>query len=244
MRRRDLILVLLVLPVWVFFPLIPAAGQTTLGIQEGDFFSYRFITSWRSNNSSASPPSIFQAFSEREVDDYLILAVAGDTVTLSANIVYQNGTVLSEEITATWYEQPIALMFIPAGLSAGDTIPHEGVVINETIYRAYADESRLTNHYITRSDLEQYSNVAWDTFWDKTTGVTVESSISYSRQVGGTYTEWTASFLLNYTDLWNVPEFPHPAILLVLFAALTLLAVGAYKNQTLGHRKDTSLAAG
>lgn len=243
MRRRDLILVLWMLSVWISSFSVSAAGQTTLGVQEGDFFSYRFITSWRSNNESARPPSIFQAFSEREVDDYLILAVVGETITLSANIVYQNGTVLSEEITAAWYENPIALMFIPTDLGAGDTIPHIGVVINETIYRAYADESRLTNHIATYGDLDQFSNVAYDTFWDKATGVTVESSFSYSSQIGGIYTEWAASFLLNYTDLWNVPEFLHPLILLSLFAASTLLIVTIYRKHTPGQRKDKNFTA-
>jgi hypothetical protein len=70
---------------------------------------------------------------------------------------------------------------VPANLSQGDMAAvssDKSAIINETISRKFGDTVREIDHANVNDTEEPYENVSLNMYWDKNTGVALESLVS------------------------------------------------------------------
>ena len=115
-----------------------------------------------------------------------------------------------------------------ANQGASDRVPTTGLIINETVSRAYVSGLRETNHVVW-NDSDDWGNC----FFDKETGMLVEflRTHRFTNNVTGEVVEKTDVINLTSTNRWeiNTPQLPITLYFVVLaaiiFALLSLLAV-------------------
>jgi len=223
MAKQTLLLLFILVILVSGMGVASSSDEVILGVHDGDSFSYVFSASWESNDPNAQPPEDVGVYQEIKYHNISIVQVSGGTIALSQVVVYKNGTIWSDETSASW--NSYGLLFIPANLSEGDTILPTDYVINETITHTYVDSVRSVNHLSVLT-----VNGQFEFYWDKTSGVAIEQTVHYSNQTADYVTSWTVSREICDTNLWIVPEFP-TFLMLPLFMIATLLAVILYRKK-------------
>jgi hypothetical protein len=236
--NKKVILLTLVSVFLLSAMVVTSSGQTrTAGVSEGDWFTYDVDFSWLSNDPSETPPI---SWNETERTRVMIVAVSGKNVSSQFTWYYKNGT----EKTIGGYvnietgegdEMPI--FAVSADLGEHDTVYTSGwwssAKINETIVRTYPDGVRDTNHLnistVFSSELSAQAS-ALDYYWDKPTGILVESSEAVVTEADGYVTIHVLKSRITASNAWVVPEFPS-ILILPLFIITTLLAVIVYRRK-------------
>lgn len=211
---------------FLFLALVVAASaQTrTVGVFVGNNFSYNATVFWRSNDTSATPPSDLVEANNTQWLNFTVTDISGTNITAQITGLYKNGT----EATPIdgWKDVNtgsgnLTMFFISANLASGDLVyTSSTATINETVSRTYSGVERETNHLnMIIPDGTQTTGV--DIYWDKSTGVLVEMLQETTNQTG-TYTTTTSEDLqIISSDLWIVPEFPTWTPALLMLVALT-----------------------
>lgn len=209
------------------------AQTRIVGVNVGNWFKYGDISgSWSSNDPNATIPDF--AFNETEWMMMSIESISGTNVTGQMTIHYTNGT---EESEAGWIDidtgegEEGILWIISANLDAGHTIYSSGEystwMINETVSRTYPDGVRETNHinitaeYQMSNGIEIYQYISMNFYWDRSSGMQVESSQEYISQIGEAQTSWSFTIKITESNIWVIPEFPIWTTTLLTLIAIT-----------------------
>jgi len=97
----------------------------------------------------------------------------------------------------------------------------------------------MTGEYSwTINETECYYYYLMNFYWDKSTGIFVESSIEVRNQTGDYLTTWSVLMGITDSNKWVVPEFPTWTSLLILLVVITF-ATATCKRRLL--RTATSL---
>jgi hypothetical protein len=207
---------------------VAALAQTrTIGVSVGNKFRYSSTVSWSSNDPSATPPSDLVNINDTEWVEITITAISGTNITGQGTRHYKNGT----EITAGgWVDvntgngENLTAFVISANLAVGDSVytssPYNTWIINETVLRTYLSGVRDTNHLNVTSSLGTQS-FRTNLYWDKSTGVAVETLQEATIPRGAYTTRWSSDFQIISSDVWTVPEFPMWTPALLILMALT-----------------------
>jgi hypothetical protein len=222
---------------------VAVSAQTrTVGVSVGNKFRYDNTIIWSSNDTSATPPSILVDANNTQWKERTVTAISGTNITGQMTTHCKNGT----EITVGgWVDVDtgdslnIALVFISANLSAGDSIGTNASIttwiINETVSRTYLNGVRDTNHVnITSSSSDGTHTYRTNVhaYWDKATGVLVESLYENINQTGAYTTIGSSGQRIISSDLWIVPEFPTwtPALLMLIVLTSATMVIARQKQ--------------
>ncbi len=220
-----------------------SASSRTVGVAIGDAFNYTSDFDYGPPFDPISLPLPFEFLNATESASLQIMNVSDTNVTIQSiwflrsfgggppsNITYIGN------IDVETGEGPIGSepWVIAADLSANDTINSYGWIINETVARTYSDGPRETNHMYTSSwgnttsDGNETDNFGLsDWYWDKSTGVMVESSTKLMIYQNDQLT-WNVSWVLTISEssIWTIPEFTPTLFALIppilLFGAVIL----------------------
>lgn len=221
--NRKLALFSLCLACLPFLSLTSVEAQTrTVGVHVGEWFKYGEI--------SGNGTLLEQC---QNVDSWLMTVtnVSGTNVTVQVVTNFKNGTSSSKStegdvVSGSGFEN--SFLVISAGLEVHDAIylsqAFSSYTINETISKAYLDDTRPTNHLML--DNEQFNG---GFYWDKATGMLVEVFEELINP-SGPETTCHLSFKIVESSAWIVPEFPSWIPVFVLFTVLTL-ALAACKRK-------------
>jgi hypothetical protein len=208
-----------------------ASAQTrTVGVSVGNKFRYSIVVSWNSTDPSAKPSSNLVEDNNTQWVEVNVTGISGTTITTQGTYHYKNDT---EMTTGGWKDVNtgagnMSAFVISANLTAGDSVyASPSWIINETVPRTYSGVERDTNHSnMTSSSGTQITG--YNMYWDKSTGVLVETLQETTNQTGAYTTTWSEDFQIISSDVWTVPEFPAwtPAllILIVLTSATIVIA--------------------
>lgn len=187
---------------------VAAVSATTYapGVKVGDWAKYVVSNiSWSSTQPGATKP---QSIIDAENADWIkieVQTVSGTAITASSLTRYKNGTqetgssngdVKTGSGNLTW-------ILISGGLNKGEKI-NEGqssLAINDTVARSYAGASRSVN-WVGYRFSSQFYNTTQDLYWDQSTGILCEISISTSTKVGDYTTTISEKILISETNLW------------------------------------------
>jgi len=209
-----------------------AVPVRTPGVNVGDTFTYgNGSFNWYSNDPSATPPTEWKDLNQTDWFLVSVENVVGTNVTGSFLSHFSNGTETTEGgwvDVDTGDDGNMSLFFISANLDSGDSIYSSGEystwMINETIPKTYLGGPRDTNHLNITMEMSEppfYVYLSWDVYWDRTTGVLVEMSMSSNQTMIYT-TAWSFSIELTESNKWVIPEFAGPLQTLLLLTSLTL----------------------
>ena len=222
---------------------VATSAQTrTVGVIVGNKFRYDSTLSWSSNDPNATPPSGLVEANNTQWRETTVTAISGTNVTGQSTTHFKNGT----EITVGgWVDVDtedsvnITLAFISANLAAGDSIGTNASfntwIINETVSRTYLSGVRDTNHInltSSSSDATHTYRVNIIAYWDKATGVVVESLYEVTNQTGAYTTTTSIGAQIISSDLWIVPEFPTwtPALLIVIVLTSATMVIARQRQ--------------
>ncbi|HDQ05919.1 MAG TPA: hypothetical protein ENN36_04245 [Candidatus Bathyarchaeota archaeon] len=227
-----------------------AAQERTVGVAEGDWFTYGLDFSWNTTDSdSLFPPSEYgdwERINETEWIKVTVTDVSGTNVSFQYLTHYENGT---EEIgdgyidADTGDESNAALSIISANLGENDSIYTSGDysmwMINETITRTYPDGARNTNHINmtyefswTINELHYYFYQSINLYWDKETGILVEDSFDFCNQTGDHMESWSVVSRVTDSSVWVIPEFPAGSLMLAISVIVTVIAISIERRLT------------
>jgi hypothetical protein len=222
-----------------------AAQERTVGVAEGDWFTYGIDASWNSTDPNLfSPSSVYgewDVMNGTEWAKITIGEVSGTNISLQYLSHFKNGT---EEIGEGYIDidtgdsANAAFTIISANLDVNDNLYTTGNystwVINETIARTYPDGVRNTNHVnmtygnswtVNETDCHYYYSINF--YWDKETGILVEDSFAVSNQTEECLTTWSVVSTLTDSSAWVIPEFPAAGTsILVISVILTVTVLG------------------
>jgi hypothetical protein len=222
-----------------------AAQERTVGVAEGDWFTYGIDASWSSNDPNVFSPS--SAYGEWNVMNgtewakITIGEVSGTNILLQYVSHFKNGT----EVIGTGHididtgdNANASFTLISANLDVNDNIYSSGNystwAINETIARTYPDGVRNTNHLNmtygnswTVNETECHYYYSMNFYWDKETGILVEDSFAVSNQTEDYLTTWSVVSTLEDSSAWVIPEFPAAGTsILAISVVLTVTVIG------------------
>jgi hypothetical protein len=227
-----------------------AAQQRTVGVTEGDWFTYEVNASWNSNDPDATYPPVdyenWEITNHTEWAKMEITGVSGTNVSVQYLTHFENGTEKIEDgyiDVATGDEANAALTIISASLDVNDNLYTSGDysmwMINETITRTYQDGVRNTNHINmtfdfswTVNETEYYVFQSVNLYWDKETGVLVEDSFELYNQTGEYLTTWSAGSRITDSTVWVIPEFPAGSSMLAISVILTVTIIAIEQRLT------------
>lgn len=216
-------------------PLSSVVAQTrTLGVSEGDQFTYRDITfEWECDHPNQTIPSSFKALNRTEYFTIYVETVSGTNVTCELTQHFLNGT---EETERGYINVETGdygnITFLPPpftskDLEINDTLytleSYAEVKINETLTRTYADGERETNHVNMTAECsreDRYEALNADYYYDKSTGALVEVSEEYILQSGGYTLNYAYSIGIVQSYTWT-SSFP-------LWVVITVLGIVAF----------------
>jgi hypothetical protein len=235
-KRLFIVAFLLVLLSFTMF------GRTwaqvlTPGVNMGDTFIYGVTAFWSSNDEYASIPLDLVDINQTESIEVRISNVADANVTTFVALYFKNGTAdadrgLVDLDTGVSYGSFVAI--IGANLNANDVVHPLGtdaITINETVIKSYESGNRETNRIII-----EYTNATTgttgrvDRYFDKATGILVESHETEIISDSDSETTTTVSWEIKESNVWVIPEFPS-ALILPLVMIVTMIAVIAYKKK-------------
>jgi hypothetical protein len=189
--------------------LVVPFGFATVGVKEGDLAKYLIETS-RFDEFTGARASELYLFTIQ------VQNVTVTNVTTTQVFQYENGTLISMHTTE---EKLNSLYFIELDLDKESVIEYSlfeneiSLSINGTIKKTYAHALREVN-YVEIGNLEVNTPIENSTkidlklFWDKTTGVLCEYSISYtiSDDIGSV--RISTSVKITETNLWKPERSP------------------------------------
>jgi len=246
---KKIVLSILVLLFLVLSTVMNVSAQTrTVGVNVGNLFRYSVSISWSSNDPNAKPdPSVVNENATQWLQ-FAVTAISGTNITARLTTHFKNGT---ETTTNGWEDvntgdyQILAGLFISVNLKPGDSLynssTYNRAFINETISRTYSSGVRDTDQFnaITTSGTLNYSS---NYYWDKLTGVMVESQAETVNQTGKYTTTSSSDVQIISSDLWTVPEFPNwTATLLTLILLTSTALVISKRRRRKTQIKDHSL---
>jgi hypothetical protein len=212
------VLILFVVFLLFCFPLIVSAKDVAVGVKIGDWkkTSYTY---------TGSPPSDYLRFVWVKLE---VLNVTGTLVTARLTALFLNGTEANETV-GFMVGNIMQSEIIPANSTVGDAVLvlGSGAFISEESNRTYCGASRPVL-MAARSD-----NV---TFWDKQTGIAVESS-----EHGDGY---TIDSVVTETNMWSSTGFMGLDWWLwaIIICAVVAAAASAVALLLLRRRKSKSIA--
>ncbi|MGD9131320.1 MAG: hypothetical protein PVH73_07085 [Candidatus Bathyarchaeota archaeon] len=227
-----------------------AAQERTVGVTEGDWFTYDVNASWNSTDPNAPfPPSAYgdwEIMNGTEWTKITITDVSGTNVSFQGLSHFKNGT---EELGGgyidvdTGDEANATFVLISANLDVNDNLYTSGNysswAINETITRAYPDGVRNTNHVnmtyggswtVNETECHYYYYINF--YWDKETGILVEDSFAVSNQTEEHLTTWSVVSTIVDSSVWIIPEFPAGTSMLVISIILVVTIFGIERRLT------------
>ena len=236
--NKKIILLTLVSVFLLSAMVVTSSVQTgVVGVSEDDWFKYDISFSWSSNDPSATIPELLNA---TEWAMMSIVDVSGTNVTGQMTTHYKNG---SEEIVGGYVDIDtgeggnMTLFVISANLEEDDPIYTSGLYstmkINETIVRTYPDSTRDTNHLNITTEFSMvgfYQYMSLNYYWDKSTGILVETSTDEIHQMGDYVTNSSLLSVITDSSVWIIPEFPS-FLILPLFMIATLIVVIIYRRK-------------
>jgi hypothetical protein len=243
---------LLVKTYLVFLLLITVAGtvfaQTaTAGVTKGNTFDYDYNILWESNDPKASPPAEYVDLNYTQWFRISIADVGAFLITVQTTLHLKNGTENTKTGSVNVDEQtinvPFGFLLIRANSNPNEKIYPGGdyaATINETVLRTYPNGQRQTSHYITETTKgNTYEKT--ETFFDRATGVAVESQYE-SRETSGSYITTTKETItIKSSNVWTIPEFPTYAILLILTFTSLFIALYVKKLRASGTDKGRAV---
>jgi hypothetical protein len=213
-----------------------SAAQITPGVKQGDEFTYAFEVHWTSTTPSASPPSDLVNLNRTQWLKVTVNQVVGPIVLMNITGHIVNGT---ESTSQAWVNIETGEdyggfgLVIPPNLNTNDVAYAAGnksFTINATSTRTYAGDSRELVHFTANNTgMNDYAYVYDDIYWDRQTGALVEwytERVSLAGVNEKTALHWT----LTDSNVWVIPEFPAPLVLLILFMATLMLTIGYYRK--------------
>ena len=206
----------------------------TVGVSVGNTATYGNASfDWYSNDPTATAPSEWTGLNGTAWFRGTIQSIDGTNVTISALLHYTNGTEDTEvgSVDVGTGDGNMSLFLVAANLNVGDPVystgDYSGFTINETVPMTYPQGQRDTNHVnVTMQESDPYFNLSlsMNMYWDKATGVLTQMSIM-SNQTETYTTDYSISFQLTDSNVWVVPEFGMPSIMLLLFSATLVTLV-------------------
>ncbi len=176
--------------------LVPVSFAS-IGVEEGDWAKYE-ITATAIEGSE----ELLEDLGDIDLEWFRIdiQNITGDTITLEITTHYLDGT----EETDTVDAREVGFV-VDADLKEGDSIIApligEETYINGTISREYAGVSRTIN-YIDLSATEMLT-ITYRSYFDKTTGIMCELSISFTMDLLEEHSEATVTYLLTETNMFK-----------------------------------------
>jgi hypothetical protein len=228
-------LLCLVVSILLFVTRIGAASATSVvGVEVGQWVMYTYAVC---TNSTMSPDV-------NSTHQYIeVLAVSGTNITFKDMIIAPNGSTISNRLVWTDVDTGNGTdsgWFIGANLAQGDQIfPSSSfnwqMIINETTYRSYLNETVEVNRLIVRNATHSSNNSTWtedaDFFWIRTSGMQAEFYLNQTIEYQNGTSFWSiVDIMINETGI--VAEFP-TFLILPLSIMTTLLAVVVRKRKRL-----------
>jgi hypothetical protein len=175
-----------------------ALAQVSVGVKKGDWIEYQVTVTGTAQQDHNVTWGRMEVTTLQE-----------NNINLAIATKFSNGTWLNQTITLNLETGELGDDFIiPANLNTGDTFfdKHQGnVTITGTEEKTYADTPRTV---VTGATLQT-------TYcWDKTTGVLVEAT--------STFTDFSMHTIVDKTNMWQPQILGLPPI---IFYALTIVAV-------------------
>jgi len=212
-----------------------SAQERTVGVSVGDTFEYGVSFSWNSSDPNATIPDVYRSASEMEWMSVAVVDISNTTVTIHDTMHFKNGTEATQHniLDVDTGNGNMTYWIVSANLDINDTLYTSSMYdyyrINETTVKTYPDGTRNTNHMNVTSEANmgvnyQYSSMNF--YWDRSTGVMVESNMATISLLYGLESNMTAILTMTQSNLWVVPEFSAFAPLLTLMIIVAVAAVG------------------
>jgi hypothetical protein len=226
---KKIVLSTLILLFFLFATVMKVSAQTrTVGVRVGNSFKYSVSVNWSSNDPNATPDSNLVNDNNTLWGELTITGISGTNITVQSTTDYKNGTEVTmggwKDVNTGATNMSMLPSIISANLTAGDSVyassSYTSWIINETVSRTYSDVTRDTNHMnIPPSNNTQ--NTAYDFYWDKSTGVFIETLLENTNQTGTYTTTWSEDVQIISSTNWTVPEFPEWTSALLILIAVT-----------------------
>jgi hypothetical protein len=193
-------LVLTIAPLIVLLSMAPAAilAEISVGVKQGDWIEYHVTC------TGTPPESHDVTWAKME-----IVGVQGTGINLNVTTKLSNGTLLNETVTLNLETGQLGDDFIiPGNLNSGDSFFDKNagnITISGLEERTIAGARRTVVYASTAQTMF---------YWDKSTGVLVEASSSF--------TDYTMNTKTDKTNMWQTQIFGlYPTV----FYALVIVAV-------------------
>lgn len=215
------------------------AQAGTVGVTEGDWFTYGFNFDYSSNDSEMEMPEDipFDYLGGGEAIRFDVLEVSGSNVSGQFSVSFENGT---EEIVTGWVdvttgEGDFANWLISSGLDAGDYVYSSMMdeMINETVMLQTETGIIETSHIgyaMGEPEGESYYVFGVNIYWDRQTGVLVEMSFDSEMMLMGNLTTASGGWKLTGSNITSIPEFSAPS-LIVTFVVATVAVLAINKRR-------------
>jgi len=174
------------------FSIEPAKASGTVGVEVGDWVKYDYTV----------PPRTL-ALTWKKVE---VLSVEGTTATVRVTMRMSNGTEVSDTMTVDVMAE--GETFIPADRTTGDSIYLSRIYYNVVVPIEVTIEGESTRYYAGARRTVVYATLTelrteLTYYWDKHTGVMVESSTESSVGTG----EITEAACVTQTNMWEAAPF-------------------------------------
>jgi len=241
MKKKFLYILLSVFLLCSMGVMLGNAQTGTVGVNVGDWFKYEINVNWSSDNQSATIPDFVEEMNAVEWSKISITDISGTTISLGLTNQFKNGT---EIIASQVYDidegalSALGFFFIPPNLGANDLALSNNdflgdLMIDETMVRTYPDGTRETNHASFSNETTTNGKTeigSMDFYWDRSSGVMVETVANIMTYEGGYTTTMTMEMLLDESNVWVVPEFP-TWTLLALASTVLVIVITFYKRR-------------
>lgn len=221
------------------------AQERTVGVNVDAWFRYSHVFNWESSDPNATIPPMLELIKEIEWTLITILDVTGTNVTFQRVMHLKNGTELPAEGAITDVDSGdgnATIWVVSANLNPNDTLYTTGDYsiwrINETISRTYPDVTRDTNHVNLTVEMNMsgvYMHTSQNFYWDKSTGILVETAVAQQSQMESIWTNMTSIIIITESDVWVIPEFTiwTPMLLTLIILITITVAVVIYQRKLL-----------
>lgn len=215
------------------------AQAGTVGVSEGDWFTYGFSFDYSSEDSEMEMPQDipFDYLGGGGAIRFDVLEVSGSNVTGQFLVSFENGT---EEIVTGWVdvatgEGEFANWLISSGLDAGDYVYSSMMdeMINETVMLETETGMIETSHIeysMGETEGDTYYMFEVNMYWNRQTGVMLEMSFDSEMMLMGNLTTASGGWKLTGSNITSIPEFSVPA-LIGTFVVATVAVLAIKKRQ-------------
>lgn len=222
-----------------------ATEDRTTGVSTGDWFKYAsFVSSASTNDPNATfqPPGM-QALREFNETAWMLLSiknVSSTTVSLETTTHFENGTEVLDSGYVNVYTGSGNMLFkiIAANLNINDSVyamVHSEDKISNITDRMYPSGVRLAVYIMKekKMNVTRLNSVTLNGNydenvthgWDRTTGILVEYSFHANEAMSAYTSNWSYSYELTDSNLWDVPEYPTWIPVMTIITVLTLFTL-------------------